>query len=119
MIWVGVDDPTQRLGQVARIVEALAERLAVGRDQPPEGRRRAFRAHVTLGRVPRRARQGVDAAPLLASWADRALGSVPVNQIHLYESITGGGASTYVLRGMATLEGATDGDGQDRDQGSN
>jgi RNA 2',3'-cyclic 3'-phosphodiesterase len=119
VIWVGVDDPSQRLGQVARIVQDLADRLAVGRDQSPQGRPRAFRAHVTLGRVPRRARQGVDAALLLASWADRDLGRVPVNQIHLYESITGGDASTYVLRGKATLEGATDGDGKDRDQGSN
>jgi hypothetical protein len=55
----------------------------------------------------------------LAPWAERTFGQVLVNEVHLYESITGGDASTYVLRGTAALEGATHGDRKERDQGIN
>jgi 2'-5' RNA ligase len=119
VVWVGVDDPAHRLAGVAGIVDDVAGRLAVVEDRsaPP----RPFRAHVTVGRTPRRARHGVDATEALApvSMSDRDFGRVPISEIHLYESITGGDASTYVLRGKATLEGATHGDGKDRDQGRN
>ena len=123
VVWVGVDDPARRLAAVAGIVEDLAGRLAVG--EAPVGAPRPFRAHVTVGRAPRQFRQGVrhgvDATAALVppSISERAFGRVPVSKIHLYESITGGDASTYVLRGTATLEGATHGDGKDRDQGRN
>jgi len=119
VIWIGVDDPARRLAGVARIVEDVAGRLAIGDDHASA--KRPFRAHVTVGRTPRRARHGVDATEALGSysWANRPFGRVAVGEVHLYESITGGDASTYVLRGTATLEGATHGDGQDRDQGRN
>ena len=117
VIWVGVDDPAHRLGQVAAITEEVAARTAVAGDPLPG--KRPFRAHVTVGRLPRRARRSVDAAAALAPAAEQAFGQVTVSEVHVYESITGGEASTYVLRGAATLEGATHGDGQDRDQGRN
>jgi len=117
VVWVGVDDPAHHLAGVAGVIEEVAGRLAVG--EAPAPAPRPFRAHVTVGRAPRRARHGVDATAVLAPWSERAFGRVPVNEIHLYESITGGDASTYVLRGTATLEGATHGDGKDRDQGRN
>jgi 2'-5' RNA ligase len=117
VIWVGVDDPAHRLGQVAAITEQVAARTAVAGD--PLLGKRPFRAHVTVGRLPRRARRSVDAAAALAPVAEQAFGGVTVSEVHVYESITGGEASTYVLRGTATLEGATHGDGKDRDQGRN
>ena len=117
VIWVGVDDPSRRLAEVARAVVDIAEQLAVGDVQ--EQRRRPFRAHVTIGRTPRRAHGAGDVTAALAPWADRAFGEVRVSEVHLYESITGGEASTYVLRGIAALEGATHGDRKERDQGIN
>ncbi len=119
VIWVGVDDPARRLAGVAGIVEDVAGRLAVGDDHASS--KRTFSAHVTVGRV-RRARHGVDATEALGTighWADRPFGRAAISEVHVYESITGGDASTYILRGTATLEGATHGDGQDRDQGRN
>jgi 2'-5' RNA ligase len=118
VIWVGVDDPAHRLGQVAAITEEVAARTAVAAGDPLLGKR-PFRAHVTVGRLPRRTRRSVDAAAALAPVAEQAFGRVTVSEVHVYESITGGEASTYVLRGTATLEGATHGDGKDRDQGRN
>jgi len=124
VIWVGIDDPSRQLDEIARAVFDIAEQLAVG--DLEEQRRRPFRAHVTIGRTPRRAasnalraRGAGDVTEALAPWADRAFGEVLVNEIHLYESITGGDASTYVLRGTAALEGATHGDRKERDQGIN
>jgi 2'-5' RNA ligase len=123
VVWVGVDDPSRQLGEVARAVFDVAEQLAVG--DVAEQRRRPFSAHVTIGRQRRRSSSNAlrahagDATAALAPWAERAFGQVLVNEIHLYESITGGDASTYVLRGTAALEGATHGDRKERDQGIN
>ena len=117
VVWVGVEDPSRQLGEVARAVVDVAEQLAVG--DVAEQRRRPFRAHVTIGRTPRRSRGAGDVTAALAPWAERAFGEVLVNEVHLYESITGGDASTYVLRGTAALEGATHGDRKERDQGIN
>lgn len=120
VVWIGVEDRSRQLATLAQIVGELAERLSVGET---ELRRRPFSAHVTIGRTPRR-RGSVessagDVSAALAPWADRSFGAVSVEEIHVYESITGGDASTYVLRGTAMLEGATHGDGKERDQGSN
>ena len=103
VIWVGVEDPACRLADVAAVVESVADRFALG---PVEegGQARAFRGHVTVGRTSRRTRRGVDAVAALEPWSDRMFGSVAVREIHLYESITGGDASTYVLRGKAVLQ---------------
>jgi 2'-5' RNA ligase len=117
VLWVGVEDPSRQLGQVARAVVDVAEQLAVG--DVAEQRRRSFSAHVTIGRTPRRSGGAGDVTAALAPWAERAFGQVLVNEVHLYESITGGDASTYVLRGTAALEGATHGDRKERDQGIN
>jgi RNA 2',3'-cyclic 3'-phosphodiesterase len=124
VVWVGVEDPSQQLAEIARAVVDVAEQLAVC--DVAEQRRRPFRAHITIGRTPRRfsssarqAHRAGDVTAALAPWAERAFGQVLVNEVHLYESITGGDASTYVLRGTAALEGATHGDRKERDQGIN
>jgi 2'-5' RNA ligase len=120
VVWIGIEDRLRRLDELARVVGELAERLSVG---DGELRRRPFSAHVTIGRTPRRRGSAEssagDVTAALAPWADRSFGAVSVEEIHVYESITGGDASTYVLRGKAMLEGATHGDGKERDQGSN
>jgi len=122
VVWVGVEDPMRRLGEVARVVEEVADRLGVGKSDKQTDKKaeqRDFRPHVTVGRIPRRSRRGPDAAEALAPWSQHGFGTVSVTEIDLYESITGGDASTYVLRGKAMLEGATHGDGQEREQGIN
>jgi 2'-5' RNA ligase len=78
--------------------------LGVAEDGGQAHVRRPFRAHVTVGRTLRHARSGVDALAALEPWSDRAFGGVSVREIHVYESITGGDASTYVLRGKALLQ---------------
>jgi 2'-5' RNA ligase len=120
VVWVGVEDPSRSLADVADIVGnifgPLAEQFGLGAatkdaatkdadktsDAGPPPHR--FRAHVTIGRTARRAAHGVDVTAALESWSDRAFGKVSVRQIHVYESITGGDASTYVLRGTAMLQ---------------
>jgi len=120
VVWAGVDDPSGGLRRAAVEIQSLAERFGLagsaeeggaagGAAQHPS--HRPFQGHVTVGRADRRVvRQGVDARGALAPLADHSFGEVWVNEVHLYESILGGDGSTYVLRGMATLEGATHGD---------
>src|SRR6185369_6533343 len=115
VIWAGVDDPSGMLGHAAAEVEALAHKLGFPGDsrmaERAAARSRPFRGHVTVARAARRdARGGVDARLALGPWSEHGFGEVWVNEVHLYESILGGDGSTYVLRGMATLEGATHGD---------
>ena len=114
VIWAGVDDPSGLLGHAAAAVEELARRFGFpGDSRLPErsaARTRPFRGHVTVARTARREARAVDARAALGPWADHSFGEVWVNEVHLYESILGGDGSTYVLRGMATLEGATHGD---------
>ena len=130
VVWVGVEDPSRRLADVAGLVGSVADQFGFGLaarsdndnggDHDPgrhdqgrvDGARaghddglpaRPFRAHVTIGRTARRA-PGLDVTAALAAWSGRALGRVSVREVHVYESITGGDASTYVLRGKATLQ---------------
>jgi 2'-5' RNA ligase len=119
VIWAGVDDPSGMLAHAAAEVENLARRFGFPGDSRMQeraaARSRPFRGHVTVARAARRdprndPRHGIDARAALAPWADHSFGEVWVNEVHLYESILGGDGSTYVLRGMATLEGATHGD---------
>jgi 2'-5' RNA ligase len=114
VIWAGAEDPSGGLARVAGQIQELAERFGLAGAAEGGGgarRPRPFQGHVTVGRADRRlSRQGVDARGALASLADHGFGEVWVNEVHLYESILGGDGSTYVLRGMATLEGATHGD---------
>jgi 2'-5' RNA ligase len=120
VIWAGVDDRSGGLGRLAAAARQVAERLGDGAPEASGRRPRApvrsrpsrpFHGHVTVGRTSGRAsRRGIDARAALAPFAERGWGEVSVDEVHLYESILGGDGSTYVLRGTATLEGATDGD---------
>jgi 2'-5' RNA ligase len=114
IIWAGVEDPLRDLERVAAVVAELARRFGLAFEEE-----RPFRGHVTVGRTTRRARHGVDVRTMLEPWRDHRFGEIWVGEVHLYESVLGGDGSTYVLRGKATLEGATDGDRQEREQGTN
>lgn len=98
VIWAGVEDRSGGLERVAKAVEVVAAELGVG-----EKESRPFHAHVTVGR----SKAWTDARAVLAGLADRAFGSVAVDEIHLYESRLGGGpdhaGSTYILRHRAAL----------------
>jgi RNA 2',3'-cyclic 3'-phosphodiesterase len=94
VLFAGVDDPgALGLVDVAEIVEAVAARFGFPREA------RAFTGHVTIGR----SKEGVDARQALAPWAERAFGSVSVDEARVYESQLGGAGSTYVLRSRAAL----------------
>jgi 2'-5' RNA ligase len=97
VIFAGVADPDGRLGACAAIVESVAERLGFTPGS------RAFHGHVTVGRHKR----GVlDASAVLDGWADRRFGTIPVQEVHVYESQLGSEGSTYILRHRAELAGA-------------
>jgi 2'-5' RNA ligase len=97
VLFAGVGDREGRLGACAAIVESVAERLGFTPGT------RAFHGHVTVGRHKR----GVlDASTVLEGWADRCFGTIPVQEIHVYESQLGSEGSTYILRHRAELAGA-------------
>ena len=98
VVWAGVEDGARGLTAIAEAVEGVGERFGFGREQ------RAFTGHVTVGRCEKR--NGVDARVALEPWADRALGTVAVDEVHVYESrlaTMAGQGSTYVLRSRAAL----------------
>jgi 2'-5' RNA ligase len=93
VVYASVDGAHGRMAVLAGIVDEVALRFGFERE------RRGFTAHVTVGR----SKQGVDARAALALRAERALGSVEVDEVHVYESRLGGEGSTYVLRHRARL----------------
>jgi 2'-5' RNA ligase len=98
IVYAGVAGGRDRLAAVASVVEDVTERLGFAREA------RVFTGHVTVGRCEKR--NGVDARVALEPWADRALGTVAVDEVHVYESrlaTMAGQGSTYVLRSRAAL----------------
>jgi 2'-5' RNA ligase len=91
ILFAGIADLQNRLAVVAELVETVAARFGFAREE------RRFHGHVTVGR----SKEGVDARAVLARVADRELGVMPVDELHLYESQLGGEGSTYVLRHRA------------------
>jgi RNA 2',3'-cyclic 3'-phosphodiesterase len=76
-LWIGVGSP--RLTALAAAVEAACERAGFGSE------RRAFRPHVTLGRV--RARHPAPDLTFLARDGGRELGITPVGEVVLFRSV--------------------------------
>jgi 2'-5' RNA ligase len=93
VLYAGVDGSRRRFVALAHVVELIASRFEI------DDERRAFTAHVTVGR----SKERVDARAALARWTDRAFGGVAVDEVHVYESRLGGEGSTYVLRHRARL----------------
>jgi 2'-5' RNA ligase len=97
VIFAGVEDRDGRLGACAAIVESVAQGLGF----TPGAR--GFRGHVTIGR---HKHGGIDARAALEARADRRFGTIPVQELHVYESQLGSEGSTYILRHRAELAGA-------------
>jgi RNA 2',3'-cyclic 3'-phosphodiesterase len=88
-LWIGVGGATAELERLA----SLAEHHLVAAGWPPEPR--AYRPHLTLARS-----DGVQAGPLVAGRLVAAMTgrSIPctIEQVGLFESVTGGGPARYV-----------------------
>jgi RNA 2',3'-cyclic 3'-phosphodiesterase len=98
VVFAGIDEDegAWRLAAVAEIVETMAARFGLPREQ------RRFTGHVTVGRC----KVGVDARAALVPGLDRVFGLVSVDEVHVCESRLGRSkdvASTYVLRSRAPL----------------
>jgi 2'-5' RNA ligase len=93
---IDADEGARRLADVAELVETVAARVGLPREQ------RRFAGHVTVGRC----KVGVDARAALGPGLDRVFGVVSVDEVHVCESQLGRSkdvASTYVLRSRAPL----------------
>lgn len=98
IVWVGVE-PSQRLEVIVEELEAACERLGF----PREGR--AFRPHVTLGRVrPNTPQARLHALAQAAQTVD-ARGSTRVDALDLMESVQDRGGPRYVTRHRSGLGG--------------
>jgi len=79
VVWVGVGQDSQALLELQADLEA--ELAQAG--WPPESRR--FSGHLTLGRV-KQSRAGLALARALTEFKKVDLGSIPVNQVSVYQS---------------------------------
>lgn len=100
VLWLGVSEGAAPLARVARKLDAVAGKIGVARE------RRPYRAHLTLGRLPRPERvalEGVE-APGIAAF--------DVEEVVLFQSRLGPAGATYVplarIRAGATDSGETD-----------
>jgi 2'-5' RNA ligase len=88
-LWIGVGGATEALDRLA----ALSERHLAAAGWPPEVR--SYRPHLTLARS-----DGVQVGPLVAGRLVAAMRgrSIPctIEQVGLFESVTGGGPARYV-----------------------
>lgn len=100
VVWAGVDDGAGTLAQIAARLQSEADPREAGR---------AFRPHVTLGRVPQRAglRAGVDVRSAVDRLAGTSFGRFAVDQVHLYESQLSRTGSTYRSLACAVLSSAS------------
>jgi 2'-5' RNA ligase len=92
VLWYGVADPSGRLLDLARLVQA-----AVGLEEGTP-----FRPHITLARA--RDRRGTDAGELLAS--EVPMGSIPVRGVTLFRSHLGRGPAHYEVLAEMPLSAA-------------
>ncbi|HEV2644334.1 MAG TPA: RNA 2',3'-cyclic phosphodiesterase [Candidatus Elarobacter sp.] len=97
VVWIGVT-PSVQLARLYDDVDVACERLGVPRET------RAFRPHVTLGRV----RPGTAPSRLralaLAAESVRVQGTATAETLDLMESVTAGGEPRYVTLHRAPLE---------------
>jgi 2'-5' RNA ligase len=86
ILWVGVEDPSGSLAQLARQIEAAMETLGFAKET------RAFSPHVTIGRV----KEGDEGSALLSSAGQADFGSSLVREVVLYESKMKSSGSEYI-----------------------
>jgi 2'-5' RNA ligase len=99
-LWLGLEDPAGRLADLQERVEAEFTALGFPREV------RAFRPHVTLGRVDQRHRQLGRFTGELGQYADRPWGSVPVKECVVYTSELSPAGPSYTAIGHSLLSGS-------------
>ncbi len=98
MVWAGIDEPTGRLAQLHALLEESCAALGFKEEN------RAFRPHLTLGRV----KGGRDVADLRAATAGLAgagFGGCPVDELIVLSSDLGAKGPTYAVLSHARLGG--------------
>ena len=98
MVWAGVDEPTRRLAKLHALLEESCASLGFKEEN------RAFRPHLTLGRV----KGGRDVAALRAAaagFADTDFGACPVDELIVLSSDLGPKGPTYTALSHARLGG--------------
>jgi len=98
-VWLGVGDPAGALGALHKQVERRLEKLGFRRES------RAFRAHLTLGRVRRAGPELAALARRLREHAEVALGRLAVGELVVFSSHLASEGPTYSPLGRASLGG--------------
>jgi 2'-5' RNA ligase len=93
VLWVGVHDPSDGLGRLARGLEQAMAGLGFAPENRP------FHPHVTVGRV----KEGRGTDEVLAPWHKTEFGTSWVREIVLYESIMKSSGSEYIAQFRASL----------------
>jgi 2'-5' RNA ligase len=97
VIWVGLEDPSGGLARLAKDVDEWVSDLGFIKEE------RAFRAHVTIGRV----KEGqASLEDLIERYRDRECGSSTIREVVVYESRPKGGGVEYVARLRRPFGGA-------------
>jgi RNA 2',3'-cyclic 3'-phosphodiesterase len=79
VVWMGIDDPGQRLFRLHQQLETELTPLGFAPETRP------FRPHITLARALHGRNPG-QLAPLLQAYQDRRFGDIVVTQLHLFQS---------------------------------
>ncbi len=99
MIWAGIDDPTGRLGSLNELLEKSFAALGFKEEK------RAFRPHLTLGRV----KGGRNASQLRAAageWRETDFGEQPAEELIVFSSELTPDGPIYTALSRAPLAGA-------------
>ena len=99
IIWVGLQRDVERLGQLARAVDAACAHMGFPTETRP------FAAHVTLGRV-RTPRRLAALSDSLARTAFASTTEIPVTTVTIFESRLSSRGPTYFPQAMVALAGS-------------
>lgn len=97
VLWMGLDDPEQRLSQLAQRLQDECARVGFAPEE------RSFRPHLTLARS-QQARSDTQLRTLLQTYQDHVWGEFYVMQILLVQSHLTPGGAVYSSLHMATLQ---------------
>jgi len=93
VIWAGVDDTSGELARLAGDLEGWMRELGFAPEE------RAFRAHLTLGRV----KEGASAADVVTPHVHKSFGVSTVQEVVIYESKPQGQGVEYLALGRVRL----------------
>ena len=100
VIWVGIQDPTGGLAKLAADCDVWMSDLGFKKEE------RAFRAHVTIGRV----KEGkAHLNDVFAQMGDKDCGTSSIREVVVYESKMRSQGSEYLARARIPFKEAQDG----------